>query len=71
MLEDLVEEDTEDSKEVEGEEEVTAEVVVVTTPPIWTDLQIEMTASIATPVNERGGRGGPSWRYRGRNGRRQ
>ena len=48
MLEDVVEEDTEDSKEVEGEEEVTTEVVVVTTPPIRTDLEIEMTASIAT-----------------------
>ena len=48
MLEDVVEEDTEDNKEVEGEEEVTTEVVVLTTPPIRTDLEIEMTASTAT-----------------------
>ena len=48
MLEDVVEEYTEDSKEVEGEEEVATEVVVATTPPIRTALEIEMTASMAT-----------------------
>ena len=48
MLEDVVEEDTEGSKEEGVEEQVATEVVVAPTPPIRTDLAIEMTNSIAT-----------------------
>ena len=48
MLEDVVEEDTEGSKEEGGEEQVATEVVVAPTPPIQTDLEIKMTASTAT-----------------------
>ena len=49
MLEDVVEEeDTEGSKEEGLEEQVATETVVAPTPPIRTDLEIEMTATTAT-----------------------